>query len=370
MDIGIPRESRAHEHRVALTPAGVKMIAGRGHRVFVESGAGSAAGHADADYEAAGASVAYTRNEVFGRAELLLGVSAPEPEEYDLLHSDQTVLAFWALPAARADDLKALCRREVTAIGLEVVMDEDGRAPALMAMSEIAGSLAVIVGAGLLLNEFGGKGILLSGAPGVPPANTVILGTGVLGQAAARAAVGLGAEVVLLDADIGQLRHALDRLPRAVPSMIATPYQIQRALAFADLVIASPAARGERSPVLVTREMLRRMKPRSVFMDFAIDMGGCAETSRPSYFPDATYVEEGVIHCCVPNLPTIVARSATQALTNTVLPWVLEIAQNGVDETLRWNPMLRRGTYLHHGRCAMPTLCEMFDLPFEMIGAT
>jgi len=369
VDIGIPREGRAHEHRVALTPAGVLMLASRGHRVFIESGAGAAAGHADADYEAVGASVAYTRNELFGRGELIVSVSAPEPAEYGLLQEGQTVLAFWALPAAHADDLKALCRREVTAIGFEVVQGEDGRAPALMAMSEIAGSLAVLVGAGLLLNEFGGKGILLTGAPGVPPANTVILGTGVLGQAAARAAVGVGAEVMLLDADIGQLRAAVDRLPRAVPTMVATPHNIQRALAFADLVIASPASRGERAPILVTREMLRRMKPRSVFMDFAIDMGGCAETSRPSYFPEPTYVEEGVIHCCVPNLPTIVARSATQALTNTILPWVLELVDQGVDAALAANPMLRRGTYLRNGRCVMPSLCEMFDLPVDTTGA-
>jgi alanine dehydrogenase len=227
----------------------------------------------------------------------------------------------------------------------------------------------VVVGAGLLLNVFGGKGILLTGAPGVPPANTVILGTGVLGQAAARAAVGLGAEVLLLDTDIAQLRRAQDRLPRPVPTMLATTHNVERALAFADLVIASPAARGERSPLLLTREMLGRMKPRSVFMDFAIDMGGCAETSRPTYFPNPTFVAEGVVHFCVPNLPAIVARSATQALTNTLLPLVLELADGGTDAVLAANPMLRRGTYLHRGRCVMPSLCELFNLAPETIGA-
>ena len=363
MDIGIPRETLAREHRVALTPGGVRMLTGRGHRLFVESCAGAAAGHADTDYQAAGATVAYSRDEIFGRAELLLGVNAPAPEDYDRLQAGQTVLAFWSLPAVHAEDLRHLCERRVTAIGYEVVVDADGRAPALMAMSEIAGSLAIIVGSGLLLSEFGGKGILLTGAPGVPPANLVILGTGVLGRAAARTAVGLGAEVLLLDSDIGQLRHALGHLPHPVPTQIATPHNIERALSFADLVIASPAARGERAPTLVTREMLRRMKRRAVFMDFAIDMGGCAETSRPSYFPDPTYLEEGVRHFCVPNLPSIVARSATQALTNTVLPWVVELSDCGVDAALEVNPMLKRGTYLHHGLCVMPSLCELFDLP-------
>jgi len=362
VDVGIPKESRAHEHRVALTPGGVRALTERGHRVWVETTAGGEAGHSDDDYGAAGATIAYAQEEVFGRAELLLTVTAPDPHDFEKLQPGQTVLAFWALPAAHARDLATLMERQITAIGLEVIADGAGHAPALMAMSEMAGSLAVVVGAGLLLNEFGGKGILLTGAPGVPPANLVILGTGVLGQAAARAAVGLGAEVLLLDSDIAQLRRALDRLPRAVPTMIATPHNLERALAFADLVIASPAARGERSPVLITRAMLKRMKPRSVFMDFAIDMGGCAETSRPSYFPNPTYEAEGITHFCVPNLPTIIARSATQALTNTVLPWVLDLVEQGVDAAIAKDPMLRRGTYLHHGRCVMPSLCESFGL--------
>ncbi len=362
MDIGIPRERLAHEHRVALTPAGVQLLAAHGHRVFVETSAGQAAGHVDADYETAGATIAYSRSELIGRAELLLGVGAPSREEYGQYEHGQTVMTFWGLPTASVDDLQVLNDLQITAIGLEVVEDDDGKAPALMAMSEIAGSLAVVVGAGLLLTEFGGKGILLTGAPGVPPANLVILGTGVLGQAAARTAVGLGAEVMLLDTDIGALRRVLAHLPRAVPTMIATPHHIERALAFADVVIASPAARGERAPLLITRDMLRCMKPRSILMDFAIDMGGCAETSRPSYFPDPTYIEEHVRHFCVPNLPTIVAHSATQALTNTVLPWVVELG-DGIDAALRRNPMLRRGTYLHHGRCVMPQLAELFHLP-------
>jgi len=362
VDIGIPRERLAHEHRVALTPAAVRELAQHRHRVFVESAAGAAAGHSDADYEAAGATIAYSRREVVGRAELLLGVGQPQRDEFAQFEAGQAVLTFWGLPTVTADDVEVLRERQVTAIGLEVVVDDDGKAPALMAMSEIAGSLAVVVGAGLLLNEFGGKGILLTGAPGVPPANTVILGTGVLGQAAARAAVGVGAEVMLLDADIGALRRVLGHLPRAVPTMIATPHHIERALASADVVIASPAARGERAPLLITRDMLRRMKPRSILMDFAIDMGGCAETSRPSYFPDPTYIEERVRHFCVPNLPTIVAQSATQALTNTVLPWVVELG-DGIDAALKKNPMLRRGTYLHHGRCVMPQLAELFHWP-------
>jgi alanine dehydrogenase len=203
----------------------------------------------------------------------------------------------------------------------------------------------------------------------VPPASTAVLGAGVLGQAAARAAVGLGGEVMLLDADVAQLRLAQHKLPRPVPTMVATAHNIERALSFADLVIASPAARGERAPLLVTRTMLRRMRPRSVFMDFAIDMGGCAETSRPTYFPNPTYTEEGVVHCCVPNMPTIVARSATKALSNTTRPWVLELAESGVGQALARNPLLRSGTYLRDGLCVMPSLCALFNLEPATLGA-
>ncbi len=364
MDIGIPKESLAHEHRVALTPSGVRALTERGHRVYVETGAGGEAGHTDGDYESAGATVVYARDEVFHRAELLLGVLAPRPAEYPLLRAGQTVLAFWMLPAAHGEHLRALMERQVTAIGLEAIEDDDGQAPALMAMSEIAGALGVIVGAGLLLNLYGGKGVLLTGAPGVPPAQLVILGAGVLGQAAARAAVGLGAEILLLDVSAAKLREALDRLPRPVATMVATPHNIGRALAFADLVIAAPAVRGERAPVIITRAMLRRMKPRTVIMDFAIDMGGCLETSRPTYFPHPTYEEEGILHCCVPNLPSIVARSATQALTNTVRPWVLALADQGAERALADDPTLRRGAYVHGGRCVKESLAHLFGLPY------
>ncbi len=365
MDIGIAKESLAHEHRVALTPSGVKALVVHGHRVYVEAGAGAEAGHGDADYQAAGATVAYGRDEVFHRGELLLGVQAPRPGDYGLLRPGQTVLAFWMLPASHGESLRALMDRQVTAIGLEAIEDDDGQAPVLMCMSEIAGALAVIVGAALILNEYGGKGILLTGAPGVPAAQLVILGTGVLGQAAARAAVGMGAEVLLLDVSTAKLRQALDRLPRPVPTMVATPFNIERALSFADLVIAAPAVRGERAPVIVTRAMLRRMKPRGLVMDFAIDMGGCLETSRPTYFPQPTYEAEGIQHFCVPNLPTIAARSATQALTNAMLPWALDLAGKGTEGALADDPALRRGAYLHQGRCVKESLAQLFGLALE-----
>ncbi|HEY6555122.1 MAG TPA: alanine dehydrogenase [Vicinamibacteria bacterium] len=349
MDIGIPREARSREHRVGLAPTGVKVLVHHGHRVFVETGAGLGAGHQDADYESAGARIVFSRGEVYGRAELLVSVLAPEPRDYGLLVPGQIVLAFWALPLVRPEDLSPLVERKITAIGLEVIEDEEGRAPVLTSMSEIAGALAVTVGAGLLLNESGGKGILMGGAPGVPPADMVVLGAGVLGRAAAQTASGMGAQVTLLDVSVPRLREARGVLRGPVITYLATRPNIEKALSYADLVLGAAAVHGQRAPVLVTRPMLRLMKPRSVVMDLAIDMGGCFDTSRPTSFPDPTYEVDGILHFCVPNLPSTAARTATQALTSAVLPYLTTLASAGLERALDEQPDLRRGVYLLRG---------------------
>ena len=353
------------EHRVALTPTGAKALVIERHRVWVESGAGAEAGHSDADYQSAGATIAYSREEVFRRCDLVLGIYAPAPGEYALLRAGQTVVAFWGLAAARAEDFRALLACGVTAVGVEIIEDDEGRTPIVTSMSEIAGKLAMTFGSGLLLNEFGGKGILLSGAPGVPPANLVILGAGVLGRSAAQAALGLGAQVVLLDRSVGHLRYACQHLGQPVPTMLATGPNIEKALSFADLVLAAVAVHGERAPILVKRDMLKVMKPRSIVMDLSIDMGGCFETSRPTYFPNPTYEVDGVLHFCVPNLPSVAARSATLAWTNTLLPYLQEIAGKGCQTALMENPALRRGTYMHDGHCCKESLARMFGVEWE-----
>jgi len=362
VDIGIPRETRPGEHRVALTPSGVKALVLHGHRVWVETGAGEAAGHPDADYEGAGAVIAFSRGETYARADLVASVFAPLPADYALLRPGQTVFAFWALPTARPEDLRALLERGITAVGLEAIEDESGRAPVLTSMSEIAGSLAVTVSAHLLLNDVGGKGILLGGAPGVPPASLVILGAGVLGRSAARSALGLGAAVTVLDRDVAPLRD-LTQYVRGVSTMLATRPNIEKALSFADVTIGAAARHGERAPLLVTREMLRGMRPRSVVVDLAIDMGGCFQTSRPTAFPSPTYEVDGIVHFCVPNLPSAAARSSTLALTNAVLPYLVEVAGAGLDAALRARDDLRRGTYVNRGRCVRESLARAFDLP-------
>jgi alanine dehydrogenase len=362
MDIGIAREVRSGERRVLLAPSGVRSLTEQGHRLFVETEAGLAAGHTDADYREAGATITFSRMETFARADLLASVFPPEPREYELLREGQTVFAFWALPAARPEDLQALLVRNVTAVGLEAIEDDAGRAPVLTSMSEIAGSLAVVVGASLLLTEFGGRGILLGGAPGVPPADFLVLGAGVLGRSAARAAVGAGARVTLVDQRVDRLREAVREIPGPVTTRLAGPPELEDALSEADLVLGAVAVHGERAPMLVRRSMLRRMRPKTVVMDLSIDMGGCFETSRPTDFPHPTYEVDGVLHFCVPNLPSLAARSATLALTNALLPYLEAVAARGIERALEEDPELRRGTYLHRGRVLRPSLAHAFGL--------
>ena len=363
MDIGIPKETRQREHRVALTPSGVKSLVQLGHRLFVETGAGAEAGHPDADYQSAGAAVVFSPTEALGRAQLIVGVWAPPPRHFQLFAPGSVVVGFWGLPAVRPEDFRALQAREVTAVGSEVIEDERGNAPVLTSMSEIAGRLAVTVGAGLLLNEFGGTGILLGGAPGVPPANMVILGAGVLGRAAARSAVGTGAHVTLLDRSIDRLRSAIAELHGTAATLLSTGPNVEKALSFANLVLGAVAIHGDRAPLLVTRKMLGLMRPRSVVMDLSIDMGGCFETSRPTSFPDPVYDVDGILHFCVPNLPSVAARSSTLALTNTLLPYLVEVATLGFEKAAAAMPDLARGTYLYRGRCSKESLARAFGVP-------
>jgi alanine dehydrogenase len=278
------------------------------------------------------------------------------------------VITAWHLAVASADYFARLLDRKVTTVGFEIIEDDHGHAPVLEAMSEIAGRLAVTIGAGLILNEFGGKGLLIGGAPGIPPASLVILGAGTLGCEAAKFARGIGAHVVVLDRDIKALRRVQRMTPDEIPTMVATRPRIEKALAFADILLCSVAVHGERTPVLVSRDMLKLMKPRSVIMDLSIDQGGCCETSRPTDFSSPTYEVDGIIHFCVPNLPSTASRASTRALTNAILPYVTEIADKGFEQAVRDNSALRRGTYTHDGRCVRDSLARVFDVPLHEIG--
>ncbi|MDT7883269.1 MAG: alanine dehydrogenase [Thermoflexus sp.] len=362
MHIGIPKERRPEEYRVSLTPAGVEMLTQAGHTVWVESGAGLGAGFTDEDYRRAGAQIVYSGPEVYGRADLVVKVARPTQEEFEWLREGQALMGFLHLAAARRDKIEILLRRRITAIAYETVQADDGSLPILAPISAIAGRMAAHVAATLLQNDRGGKGILLGGAPGVPPAEVVILGAGVVGSNAARAFAGMGASVYVLDKDIRRLQRLEELCGSQVITMVSHPYNLRKVVRFADVLIGAVLVPGARTPILVTREMVRAMKPRSLIMDISIDQGGCVETSRPTTHRDPTFVEEGVIHYAVPNMTGVLGRTATHALTNALWPFLEEIARVGLEEALDRDPALARGVNTREGRVTHPELARVLEM--------
>lgn len=352
MEFGVPKEIRDLEKRVGLTPAGVVALVRGGHKVYVERNAGADAGFRDEHYERAGAQIVYSAAEAYGRANVVLKVARPTEHEHRLFGYGQALMSFLHLTVASPDLHAALAEREITALAYEVMEEEDGTLPILVPMSEVAGRLAPIFAGQLLTNPKGGPGILLSGLPGVARAVVVIVGAGHLGRNAGRAFVGLGAQVLVLDSDMQKLRLVDEMFKGTVSTMIANEYNLNRVVSFADVLLGAVLLPGQRAPVLITREMVRHMRPGSVIMDFSIDHGGCVETSRPMTLRDPTFVAEGVTHFCVPNLPAAVARTASHALTNAILPYILKIGECGVECALKEQDALRKGVKLYQGKIA------------------
>ena len=349
MNIGIPRERRPDEYRVGLSPAGVQLLLEYGdHQCFVEHDAGKGAGWRDHDYEKAGARIVYSPEEVFGRADLILKLTRPIKEEIEWLRPNATIAAFLHLASARQDKLDLLLEKQITAIAYEQVQEDDCSLPVLRPLSQVGGTMAAQTAARLLQNRWGGRGILLGMIPGVPPAEVVILGAGVVGTYAARTFRGLGAHVTLLDNNMNALQKISEDLCGVV-TMVATPHNIKRATAYADVVLGAVLAPGERTPVLVTRDMVRAMKPRSVILDVSIDQGGCFETSRPTTHENPVYIEEEVTHFCVPNLSSMAARTATHAFVNAVMPYLLELTNRGIDDAVENIPAINRAVGTHKG---------------------
>jgi alanine dehydrogenase len=356
MDIGIPRERRESEYRVGLTPIGVQLLTAEGHAVYVERGAGLGAGFADRDYEEAGARIVYQPQEAYGRADLVLKVARPTDEECGWLREGQTVIGLLHLAAARRSRVEALLEKRVTAIGYEMIQNDDGSLPVLIPLSQTAGRMMVQVAGSLLQNDRGGKGVLLSGVPGVPPAEVVIIGAGTLGTCAAQVFLGVGATVYILDRDLQRLQQVDAMLRGRAVTMVSHEFNVRKAVKFADLVVGAVLVPGQRAPIVVTREMVRSMKARSVIIDMSIDQGGCVETSRPTTHRSPTFMDEGVIHCCVPNLPSVVARTATHAFNNAAWPYIQALTRLGLDGALEAHPALARGVNLRDGQILNPAL--------------
>ena len=348
MLIGVPREIKNHEYRVGITPAGVRALTDAGHEVWLETRAGERIGFSDGLYLAAGARITDTPAETYA-CPLVVKVKEPQPGEIPLLREGQVLFTYLHLAADPALASRLLESR-IVAIAYETVTDAAGALPLLTPMSEVAGRIAIQAGATALQLANGGRGVLLGGVPGVAPGKVLILGAGTVGAHAARMALGLGADVTLMDISLPRLRHLDDVFGARLKTRYSEAHAIEELACGADLIIGSVLLPGQRAPKLISRALVQQMKPGSVLVDVAIDQGGCAETSRPTTHSSPTYIEEGVVHYCVANMPAACARTATQALTNATLPYVLALAGKGWKEALKADAGLRKGLNLHLGR--------------------
>jgi alanine dehydrogenase len=346
--IGVPKEIKDGEARVSLVPAGARMLTQQGHRVLVEKGAGLGSGFTDEEYVAAGARIVPGADEVWSSAEMVMKVKEPLPSEFRHLSAGQVLFTYLHL-APLPELTKALLASEVTGVAYETIEDAQGNLPVLRPMSEVAGRLAVQVGASCLQAQQGGRGVLLSGVPGVRRGRVTILGAGVVGLSSARIARGMGAETVVMDVRVDRLVDVESMFDGTVQTQASNPHEVARAVAESDLVIGAVLVPGAQAPRVVTREMVKRMPPGSVIVDVAVDQGGCVETTRPTTHSQPTYVVDGVIHYCVANMPAAVPRTSTLALTNVTLPHALRLAGMGARDALRTDPGLLKGLNTYKG---------------------
>jgi alanine dehydrogenase len=361
MIIGVPKEIKEQEHRVGLLPSAAYQLIKRGHKVIVERNAGAGAGYPDADYEGAGATMVDDHAAAFKQAELVVKVKEPLPAEYSLLRRGQILFTYLHLAPNRALT-EALMKSGVTALAYETI-EVNRRLPLLEPMSEIAGRMSVLVGGYFLAKHNGGSGVLLGGVPGVLPGRVVVLGGGVSGINAARMAQGLGADVTILEVDLERMRF-LDITLHTAHTLYSNEAHLLEILPDVDLLIGAVLVPGAKAPKLITREMLRKMCPGSVLVDIAIDQGGCAETSRPTTHNDPVYVEEGVIHYCVANMPGAFARTATQALTNVTYRYIELLADHGLAEATQQQPALLSGINVHDGKVTYKPVADAHEFEF------
>ncbi|MDH3942665.1 MAG: alanine dehydrogenase [Anaerolineae bacterium] len=348
MNISVPKEIRASEYRVGLSPAGVKMLAELGHTCYVQHDAGSGAGFSDLDYERVGASIVYSAEEAYGRGDLILKVARPTDQEIDWIQPKSTLAGFLHLPSAKQTKVDTLLQNKVTTLAYEQIQLPDGSHPVLFPLSEIGGKMSAQIAARFLQNDAGGKGILLGGMPGVPPAEVVIIGAGVAGRYAAEAFFGMGSQLTVLDTDGPTLDKIHRKLPQVV-TMFPTPTNLEKVVAYADVVITAVMIPGRPAPIILSRDMVKTMKSRSLILDISIDQGGCVETSRPTTHEKPTFIDQDVIHYCVPNIPGAVARTATHAFQNVAIPFIQEVAALGVDKAIKQSEAIAAGINTHKG---------------------
>ncbi|MGD8427640.1 MAG: alanine dehydrogenase [Balneolaceae bacterium] len=368
LKIGLPKEVSDDERRICLTPGGVSVLVANGHEVFIEKGAGTEANFSDQEFADAGAEIAYGIDEIYKKSEMIVKVAPPTESEFDLLEENHILLSALHLGNTTEEFIEILIKKAITAIGFEFIKGDDKEFPIVRMMHEITGSMAVQIGAHYLEKSEGGQGIMLGGISGIPPATVVILGAGITAEYAARTALGYGAQVFVMDNDLARLRHLENALDRRIITATANYQYLSSALQYADVVIGAAMLEGERAPCLVTEPMVASMKAGSVIVDTVIDQGGCIATSKPTTHSKATYLAHDVIHYCVPNIPSNVARTATYALNNVIVPYLLTIGDaGGIKDALWTNTALRNGTYVYKKHLTKKALSKIFDMPYREI---
>jgi alanine dehydrogenase len=364
MRIGVPKEIKQNENRVALTPSGAELLTSSGHSVLVETNAGVGSGFKNEDYIAAGAKMAPDAKTVYAESEMIMKVKEPIRQEYDLIRPGQVLFTYFHFAASR-ELTDAIVKSKSIAIAYETVQRADNSLPLLIPMSEVAGRMAPQEGAKYLEKTMGGRGVLLAGVPGTDPGNVIVLGGGVVGTSAAKIAAGLGAHVTILDSNLYRLRYLDDVMPKNVSTMMSNPYNVRKVIRYADLVIGAVLIPGAKAPHLVTREMLKDMKEGSVVVDVSVDQGGCIETCHPTTHENPTYEVEGVVHYCVANMPGAVPMTSTIALTNATLPYALMLANQGYEKAIRDSKELRLGLNVIDGSVTYQGVADAFGMKYE-----
>lgn len=366
MIIGVPKEIKASENRVALQPVGAEMLVHHGHKILVEKSAGRGSGFPDEEYRKAGAETCDAPSEIYSRAEMIIKVKEPLKSEYSLIKKEQILFTYFHF-AASEELTRAMIGSGATCIAYETMESPDGSLPLLIPMSEVAGRMSTQEGAKYLERTHGGRGLLLGGVPGVAPGEVVILGGGIVGTNAAKMAAGLGAHVTILDINLERLRYLDDVMPANVDTMMSNPANIRWAISKADLLIGAVLIPGAKAPHLVTRDMLKLMKPGSVIVDVAVDQGGCIETCRPTTHAEPTYEIDGVVHYCVANMPGAVPNTSTIALTNATLPYAVAIADKGFIQAAKESREILTGINILTGKITCKGVAEAFNLQYTPI---
>lgn len=365
MNIGIINESDKIENRTGLTPSSVSLLVEKGNTVYVQAGAGLKAGYTNEEYASQGAKIVFTKEEVFGRSDIVLNISPLNQEESSLVRPNQILFGFHHLAIAKKDVIQELLRKKVTIIGYEIIRDKNDNLPFLEGLSEIAGQMCLVIAGHYLQTSQGGRGIIIGGVVTVPPATAVIVGSGVLARSAMKAMLGAGAHTIVLGTHMDRLARLEEISSGNVVTMIASKYNLARMVKIADILIGAVLRPGERAPIMITKEMVKSMRKGSIIVDLAIDQGGCIETSHPMTLEQPTYKEEGVIHYCVPNLTSAVSRSSTKVLSNLVTPWLLECGEKGVEDCIKEKREMAKGLYVFKGDIVKANIAERFGLPHK-----